>query len=306
MRRVTLAVGLVLLPLRLHAAVSNGRPPMEWLEPTTAEQQEALAASPAYQRFLDSAPGPWSAEFDPVLRTPRAILGDGVTLFPADSNENGVRKAVLRFLDDHSALFGASRGDFVIDGLVSSRDLWVVAVAQRYRGIPVHGSHLSLSIKQGRLILIQGVAHRVDGVDHLPQESLLGPAHGDDWLLAQHTHAAADVREAVAFALGGRPGPAALDALIALSADAEPRVRDWATFALGTLAEADSAPLRDALAARLDDADEDTRLEAVHGLAVRGDARAEAPARALLAAHAGDEDSVWTRHLLSETASHLP
>ncbi len=79
------------------------------------------------------------------------------------------------------------------------------------------------------------------------------PPHGDDWLLAQHTHAAADVREAVAFALGGRPGAAALDALIALSADAEPRVRDWATFALGTLAEADSAPLRDALAARLDD-----------------------------------------------------
>ena len=64
--------------------------------------------------------------------------------------------------------------------------------------------------------------------------------------------------------------------------------------------------LRDALAARLDDPDEDTRLEAVHGLAVRGDPRAEAPARDLLAAHADAEgEGVWTRHLLAETASHL-
>ena len=42
------------------------------------------------------------------------------------------------------------------------------------------------------------------------------------------------------------------------------------------------------------------------GLALRGDPRAAAPARDLLAAHAGEEvDSVWTRHLLAETASHL-
>ena len=133
----------------------------------------------------------------------------------------------------------------------------------------------------------------------------LGAPHGDNWLLAQRAHPEADVREAVAFALAGRPGAAALEALIGLSADAEPRVRDWATFALGTLAEEDGVALRDALAARLEDPDEDTRLEAVHGLAVRGDARAQAPARALLAAHTGDEDSVWTRHLLTETASHL-
>ncbi len=64
--------------------------------------------------------------------------------------------------------------------------------------------------------------------------------------------------------------------------------------------------MRDALAARLDDPDEDTRLEAVHGLALRGDPRATAPARDLLAAHADEPvDSVWTRYLLAETASHL-
>ena len=134
----------------------------------------------------------------------------------------------------------------------------------------------------------------------------LGAPHGEAWLLAQRAHTDPDVREAVAFALGGRPGDEVLSALIELSDDASSGVRDWATFALGTLAREDSEPLRDALAARLDDPDEETRLEAVHGLAVRGDHRGDETARDLLAAHERDEvDSVWTRHLLAETASHL-
>ncbi len=132
----------------------------------------------------------------------------------------------------------------------------------------------------------------------------LGAPHGQDWLLEQRSHADDSVREAVAFALGGRPGEDTLEALIALSADPEPAVRDWATFALGTLAEQDSPALRDALAARLDDADEDTRLEAIHGLALRGDARAAAPAREVIAHDSGDT-SVWRRHLIAETTSRL-
>ena len=104
----------------------------------------------------------------------------------------------------------------------------------------------------------------------------------------------------------GAEGDDVLAALIELSADASSGVRDWATFALGTLAREDSEALRDALAARLDDPDEETRLEAVHGLAVRGDHRADDTARDLLAAHEHEDvDSVWTRHLLAETASHL-
>jgi methionyl-tRNA formyltransferase len=134
----------------------------------------------------------------------------------------------------------------------------------------------------------------------------LGEAAGQDWVLGLRDDPDASVREAVAFALGGRSGGDVLEALIALSADEDIDVRDWATFALGTLAEDDGDALRDALAARLDDPDEDTRLEAVHGLALRGDPRATEPACDLLAAHAGQPvDSVWTRHLLAETASHL-
>ena len=75
----------------------------------------------------------------------------------------------------------------------------------------------------------------------------------------------------------------AVDALIRLSRDEHSEVRDWATFALGMLAAQDTEELREALAARLDDPDAETRLEAVHGLALRGDARAVEPALELLA-----------------------
>jgi len=132
----------------------------------------------------------------------------------------------------------------------------------------------------------------------------LGAPHGHDWILGLKGHAQAAVREAVAFALGGRQAQDAISALIELSGDSEHGVRDWATFALGTLAEQDSPELREALAARLQDPDEDTRLEAVHGLAIRNDARAEEPARELIAHDAGDS-GVWRRHLLAETAKTL-
>jgi methionyl-tRNA formyltransferase len=132
----------------------------------------------------------------------------------------------------------------------------------------------------------------------------LGEPWGEAWLLARRAHPDADVREAVAFALGGRRGEPALAALIELSGDPEAAVRDWATFALGTLAEQDNQALRDALAARLDDPDDDTRLEAIHGLALRGDHRADEPARDAIARDTGDA-GVWRRHLLMETASHI-
>jgi methionyl-tRNA formyltransferase len=131
----------------------------------------------------------------------------------------------------------------------------------------------------------------------------LGERAGHDWLLDHAGDADADVREGVAFALAGRGGDAAREALIRLSGDPEPRVRDWATFALGTLADDDSPELREALAARLADPDADTRLEAIHGLAVRQDPRAAEPARELLARD--DRESVWNRYLLGEAARAL-
>src|SRR4051794_30296292 len=133
----------------------------------------------------------------------------------------------------------------------------------------------------------------------------LGEPHGTDWLLRLHRHPDATVRDAVADALAGRSDARALDALIELSADPDPRIRDLATFALGALATADTPALRQALTERLDDADPETAIEAMHGLAVRGDARAaEAVLRRLESGGRGS-GPLWAPHAPGGAASPL-
>lgn len=91
-------------------------------------------------------------------------------------------------------------------------------------------------------------------------------------------HPIAEVRLAVAFAvatLSRQPlEPEARMALIRLSQDCDPEVRDWATFGLGTLSSADGPDVRAALLARTEDASHEARAEALFGLAVRRDPRA--------------------------------
>jgi HEAT repeat protein len=136
----------------------------------------------------------------------------------------------------------------------------------------------------------------------------LGREYGVTTLLRLASHPEARVREAVAISLAGHEAEAPLAALIALSRDEASEVRDWATFALGSLQPQDTPELRDALAERIGDEDPQTRLEAVHGLAIRGDRRAVEPALELLAAAAADDDDddgLWRRVELRETAQRL-
>jgi HEAT repeat protein len=97
-------------------------------------------------------------------------------------------------------------------------------------------------------------------------------------LLPVAGHDDARVRRAVAQALPSVLGDAdpadAVRVLIRLSVDTDEDVRDWACFALGTqLSEVDSPQVRDALLARLGDPHDDTRCEALLGLARRRDPR---------------------------------
>ena len=132
----------------------------------------------------------------------------------------------------------------------------------------------------------------------------LGEPWGLGWLLRLRRHPDATVRDGVVAALAGRENTLATDALIELSGDPDGEIRDWATFALGALAPQDSPELRDALAARLEDSGADARIEAVHGLALRGDTRPVEAALALLGA--GEQaGSLWTRHALTEAAVRL-
>jgi HEAT repeat protein len=90
------------------------------------------------------------------------------------------------------------------------------------------------------------------------------------------------IRYNVAWCLGLREDPEALATLIALSRDPDAEVRDWATFGVGSLSDADSPEIRQALVDRLDDDDAETRAEATLGLVKRGDGRGDAAVAAAL------------------------
>jgi hypothetical protein len=96
----------------------------------------------------------------------------------------------------------------------------------------------------------------------------------DDAILGYVLHPEAEVRHAVAFALTSCGlDELSLAALCDLSRDEDEDVRDWATFGLGVLTDADSQAIRDALYGNVEDAEYETRVEAIIGLARRQDER---------------------------------
>jgi HEAT repeat protein len=97
-----------------------------------------------------------------------------------------------------------------------------------------------------------------------------------DRLSSLKTHSYGVVRFGLVFALNGVDKPVAIDTQIHLSADKDRDIRNWATFALGAQIGRNNKAIRDALWARVEDQDEDTRLEAVMGLASRKDPRIHA------------------------------
>lgn len=116
------------------------------------------------------------------------------------------------------------------------------------------------------------LASIVAALGHIGEPGTLGRV----FPLADHSNA--EVRLAVAFAvatISPQPlAPEARTALIRLSRDLDPEVRDWATFGLGTLSDADGPDVREALLARAEDVHAEARAEALFGLAVRRDPRA--------------------------------
>jgi len=91
------------------------------------------------------------------------------------------------------------------------------------------------------------------------------------------SHQDASVRLAIVHGLLGQESPLAIETLIELSADKDRDVRNWATFGLGSQADADSEAIREALLARVSDADDEISGEAIVGLAKRSDTRVVQP-----------------------------
>jgi hypothetical protein len=94
-----------------------------------------------------------------------------------------------------------------------------------------------------------------------------------DTIAAFKDHADKNIREGVVFALLGVDHTMAIHTLIALSTDKEAAIRNWAVFGIGTRTGKNDPDIITALWNRTDDPHEETRFEAIVGLAVRKDAR---------------------------------
>jgi HEAT repeat protein len=117
-------------------------------------------------------------------------------------------------------------------------------------------------------------------------------------------HASPDVRQAAAFALMGHETSLAIESLIILTRDSEALVRDWATFALATQIDLDTDQIRGALVNRLNDPDDDTRGEALVGLARRKDERVIAALKTELSSDCVGSLAIEAAELIASTELH--
>ncbi|WP_051965612.1 HEAT repeat domain-containing protein [Kitasatospora mediocidica] len=120
-------------------------------------------------------------------------------------------------------------------------------------------------------------------------------------LVRLSAHEDVELRRVVAsqIVFSGLPDGPDIRALIRLTRDQDPEVRNWAAFALGTLLEQDTTAIRDALWECTTDEDGEVREEGARGLARRHDPRAVP----LIAQLLGTDD--WSRHLILDAAAIL-
>ncbi len=90
-------------------------------------------------------------------------------------------------------------------------------------------------------------------------------------LIAFQTNENSSVRQGLVSSLLGLDNNQAIDTLIDLSNDKVPSIRNWATFGIGSQIETDNDKIRKALWNRIDDKNQDTKLEAIVGLAHRNE-----------------------------------
>ncbi|MCU0351963.1 MAG: hypothetical protein MUF43_14235 [Flavobacterium sp.] len=81
------------------------------------------------------------------------------------------------------------------------------------------------------------------------------------------------IKEGLVSALLGIDNLDAIETLIKLSSDKLSHIRNWATFGLGTQIERNNKTIREALWKRVNDKHQETKLEAIEGLAKRKDKR---------------------------------
>ena len=150
-----------------------------------------------------------------------------------------------------------------------SRDIAATILGQGWVGTKLISNHcaevlLQMLAKEQSTPVLTSI---IFALGHLHDSRSVEP------LIGLSTHSDARVRYAVVSSLCGHDDNRSIEAMIACSSDQDRDVRNWATFGLGSQIDADSPAIRAALFARLKEADDEIRGEALVGLARRGDTR---------------------------------
>ncbi|MEN2401728.1 hypothetical protein GKZ90_0018210 [Flavobacterium sp. MC2016-06] len=111
--------------------------------------------------------------------------------------------------------------------------------------------------------LLYSIGHNNDKLTKVQIEKLCSFIYNDNKL----------VKEGLVFSLLGIDNLKAIETLIKLSTDKISNIRNWATFGIGTQIEVDNENIREALWNRVNDKYQETKLEAIVGLAKRKDNR---------------------------------
>lgn len=119
--------------------------------------------------------------------------------------------------------------------------------------------------------------------EKLISKSLFAIGHNNKYIRDKHfsvlekfkSSNSTDIRYALTFSLLGIKRKAAIKILIELAQDKSIRIRDWATFGLGTQIETDTKEIRDILYKNSLSKNDQIRQEAIKGLANRNDERVE-------------------------------
>ncbi|MFC6267849.1 hypothetical protein [Frigoriflavimonas asaccharolytica] len=111
--------------------------------------------------------------------------------------------------------------------------------------------------------LLYSIGHNNDGLDNDQIEKICSFIENENnW-----------VKEGLVYALLGIDNLNAIQTLIKLSSDKLSHIRNWATFGLGTQIQNNNKNIREALWKRVNDKHQETKLEAIVGLAKRKDNR---------------------------------
>jgi HEAT repeats len=205
------------------------------------------------------------------------LVARALALDDDDENEDEEYWAIVLELQRRGdrETFAAARA-LCLDASDDARCLGVAVLAQL-------GSAEGRPFLEESLPLVSALCAEGGASDDVLAASLHALGHLQDprgarAVLAQRHHPDPTVRLAVAQAAEGvagePPDPAVVAAVIELTRDADDGVRNWSTFSLALLFEVDDPAVREALLARIGDADEATSAEALGGLAARADPRA--------------------------------